>query len=369
MRSFIKNFLGWKTNRKIVVLESDDWGSIRMSSNEVQQILKNKGAKLEESRYEMFDSLECNDDLDKMFDLLTGFKDSTGRHPVITGVNVVANPNFEKIKANNFKEYYYEPFTETLKRYPQHDKVYELWKKGISERLMVPQFHGREHLNVNRWMRALQAGNKGELEAFDLGVTGLGPSLYPDFKGEYQGAFELEYLSDLDSQAEVLRSGTKLFEDLFGYKSTAFTPTNGPFSTKLEPVLKECGIELIQTARIIYKEPIGDYKIKKRFRYMGKKNALGQRYLTRNCVFEPIGTPGINWLDICAAQLEQIFKYNNPAIITSHRVNYTGFLNPQNRETGLAALKELLTLILKKWPDVEFMTTAELGNLMNKKNS
>ena len=28
------NSKGWRTNRKIVVLESDDWGAIRMSSKE-----------------------------------------------------------------------------------------------------------------------------------------------------------------------------------------------------------------------------------------------------------------------------------------------------------------------------------------------
>lgn len=35
LRTVIKNFSnlpGWRTNRKIVVIESDDWGSIRMPS-------------------------------------------------------------------------------------------------------------------------------------------------------------------------------------------------------------------------------------------------------------------------------------------------------------------------------------------------
>ena len=31
----ILNIPGWRTNRKIIVLESDDWGSIRMSSKQV----------------------------------------------------------------------------------------------------------------------------------------------------------------------------------------------------------------------------------------------------------------------------------------------------------------------------------------------
>lgn len=32
------NIPGWRTNRKIVVIESDDWGSIRMPSQEVYVI-------------------------------------------------------------------------------------------------------------------------------------------------------------------------------------------------------------------------------------------------------------------------------------------------------------------------------------------
>lgn len=366
MNSLIKNLLGWKTKRKIVVIESDDWGSIRMSSNEAIAKLKSLGADINKSRYEMFDSLESNSDMEAMFGSLMKFKDLNGRHPVITGVNVVANPDFEKIKASGYQHYFYEPFTETLKKYPEHDKVYQYWKYGIENRLMVPQFHGREHLNVNRWMRALQSGSKGELAAFELGVTGLGPHSYKDFKAEYQGAFELELLSDLESQKEVLISGTKLFQKLFGYKASAFTPTNGPFSSTLEPVLKDCGIDLIQTARVVYKEPIGGGKFKRKFRYMGMKNSLGQRYLVRNCVFEPNEDLGFDWFDFCMPRIEQALKYHNPVIITTHRVNYTGMLNPENRRKSLAELERLLKGIIIKWPDVEFMTTAELGKLMNK---
>jgi hypothetical protein len=178
--STIKNLLGWKTKRKIVVIESDDWGSIRMSSNEAIKKLTSYGANLSSSRYDLYDSLECNEDLEELFNVLISFKDANNKSPVFTGVNVVANPDFDKIKEGNFKQYYYEPFTETLKKYPQHDKVYDLWKKGINERLIVPQFHGREHLNVNRWMRALQAGSNGELKAFDLGVTGLSNITFPE---------------------------------------------------------------------------------------------------------------------------------------------------------------------------------------------
>jgi hypothetical protein len=91
----------------------------------------------------------------------------------MTGVNVVANPNFEKIRANGFTKYEYELFPDTAKRFPGSNRIHELWQQGISERLLVPVFHGREHLNVQRWMRLLQEGNKTIRLAFDYGVSAL----------------------------------------------------------------------------------------------------------------------------------------------------------------------------------------------------
>ena len=34
----LSNLPGWRTKRHIIVIESDDWGSIRMSSKEVVRI-------------------------------------------------------------------------------------------------------------------------------------------------------------------------------------------------------------------------------------------------------------------------------------------------------------------------------------------
>ena len=111
LKTNISNVFGWRTKRHIVVIESDDWGSIRMSSKEAFEIMLKAGMPVDRSHYNIFDSLECNDDLEQMFEILSKFKDITGRHPVITGVNIVANPNFEKIRENNYTEYFYEPYT------------------------------------------------------------------------------------------------------------------------------------------------------------------------------------------------------------------------------------------------------------------
>jgi hypothetical protein len=62
--------------------------------------------------------------------------------------------------------------------------------------------------------------------------------------------------------------------------------------------------------------------------------------------------------------IEMAFKWGKPANISSHRCNYVGDLNLNNRDFGLAQLELLLASILKKWPEVEFMTAKELGDLI-----
>ena len=64
-------------------------------------------------------------------------------------------------------------------------------------------------------------------------------------------------------------------------------------------------------------------------------------------------------------EIEIAFRWKKPAVISTHRVNYIGNLVENNRIKGLQSLKELLTKMLAKWPDIEFMTSVELGKEIN----
>lgn len=367
LRVLASNIPGWRTKRHIVVVESDDWGSIRMTSLESFDRLRRSGIPVDLDHYNINDALESNDDLEMLFDTLRQFEDSSGRHPVMTGVNVVANPDFKAISDSCFTEYFYEPFTRTCERYPGHDRVYEFWKQGIKERLFVPILHGREHLNAQFWMRALQNGEISTVLAFQEGVTGIprigiGGVTIPD----YQAAFEIDTLDDLPFQSEVIRTGGKLFEQLYGFKPRYFVPTNGPFNNSLEKDLLEAGIKYINTGKR-QREPLGNGQYKVNTRFIGDKNQFGQIYLTRNCFFEPSAMgfevpQNYDWLNYCLKEIEIAFSWHKPATISTHRVNYIGFLHPENRERGLKLLSRLLKEIIRRWPDVEFMTSVELGD-------
>lgn len=363
LRKTLSNAFGWRTSRRIVVFESDDWGSIRTRSKADYEALLAGGLEMDRSNFTANDSLESNSDLEQLFDLLLRHKDSTGRSPVFTPMCIMANPDFDKIKASGFREYYYEPITETCKRYPDHDRVLDLWRKGIEERLFVPALHGREHLNPVRWLSLIRNGNAGLLMAFDhqsFGIARYRGEQLPD----YLAAFKPDKASEILAYENVIESAAALFEIYSGRSPEYFIAPNSPEPKSLETVLDKVGIKYL-TRYKIHQYPLGDGKYSWELNWLGKKNKLNQVYLTRNCAFEPSDSLHADWVDVCIAEIENAFRWHKPAIISTHRVNYTGYINPQNAAHGLKELDRLLTAILNKWPEAEFMTSVELGDLIS----
>lgn len=358
---------GWHTKRKIVVFESDDWGMSRMKSPEAYKRLLAKGYPVNQCVYNRNDTLENNDDLQFLLEILASVKDKNGKNCLFTLNNVVANPHFERIKKNNFQQYYYEPFTETLKRYPNHDKVLNLYKEGIQSNLFQIQFHGREHINVNRWLKNLQDNNLVLLDAiredmFTVANSPLG-SGRRDFLDAFGEGYEIEY----ENLKEILCKGADLFEQIWGFRSKSFIAPCYAWSPTIENVLRQIGVRYLQGTHVqrFYKK--GSTKVFKKYHYLGQRNHLNQRYLIRNVYFEPSEFSGTDVVDNALNAIDLAFNYYKPAVICSHRVNYIGGIRQKNRDHNLKKLKILLKKLLKKHPDVEFMSSDELGELIEKK--
>ena len=98
----------FRTSRKIIVFESDDWGSIRVPSVAVKNKLIDLGYNMNSRPYERLDGLESNEDVEELFNILLKYKDAKGNHPIITANMVMGNPDFGLIKEHNFEEYYLE---------------------------------------------------------------------------------------------------------------------------------------------------------------------------------------------------------------------------------------------------------------------
>jgi len=112
------NLKDFRTNRHIVVFESDDWGAIRVPSRQVWEQLLAEGYSMDKRPYERYDTLETNEDVEALFDVLQQYKDSKGNHPIITANYLSQNPNFDAIRENGFTEYVGESIIDTYKSYP-----------------------------------------------------------------------------------------------------------------------------------------------------------------------------------------------------------------------------------------------------------
>lgn len=353
------NIPGFRTKRKLVIIESDDWGSIRMPSIEVYDKFIKKGFDIGNSNYNRLDTLENNDDLIMLYEVLRSHSDSLGKPAIMTANLVVGNPDFNKIKESDFQDYFVEPVTETLKKYTNRDKVLNLWRYGYENQLFHPQFHAREHVNVVRWMKALSKKSSEIMFTFDNNTTFSGD-------GDYNFMEVLDYNTPKDMllMRESLKHGLDMFEELFGYRSKSFIPPCYTWDSNVEETLSQSGVKYIQ-GLFIQSVPTGTFNnYTRKYHFLGSRNRFDQRYLMRNCFFEPSLTKSSDPVGACLKRIDLAFKWRKPATIGSHRINFMGDLNPKNRAENLRLLNNLLKRITKQWPEVEFITSDQLGDLI-----
>lgn len=366
-RKELYNMLGWRTKRHLVVFESDDWGSVRTPSKEVYDELIRRGIRMDRDSYCKYDNLATKEDLANLFEVLSSVKDKNGNPAIFTANAVVANPVFDKIKESDFSAYFYEPFTDTLKRDALHGDAFEMWRQGMNAGLFHPQCHGREHLNVKKWLGVLRQGESVTRTAFDLGIFGLTANVDASIKEYYMGAFNSGLDEDIESYNEILTDGLDMFEEVFGFRSKSFIATTYEWSPKIEPCLFKNGVRYIQ-GTIAQKIPLDDDTTVKIVRrgFQGTKTKSGLIRLFRNCFFEPSTKPDFDFVDDCLNRIRIAFKWGKAANICSHRVNYIGSIHKENTDRNLPELKRLLKEIVKRWPDVEFVTSDQLGEIIEK---
>lgn len=347
-------------------MESDDWGSIRnpvaQEHVEASEWLRRKAV----DPFFRYDGLEGDEDIRMLLDCLGAFKDQKGRPPVLTMNFAVANPDFEGIRQRDFEAYAWEPFVETYQRAARHKQTFKLLKTGMDQGMFFPQFHCREHVNVHRWMKDLKNGNKegnNLRNAFSMGMIATEDCTSPSNRYGYMDSFNFDSPSQQQDLVPIVAEGMQLFRDLFGYSSQSFIASCYIWDDFVEELLLQEGVRFIQggKAQWIPGAKEGTLKMNHRSHYLGEKNARGQVYLVRNATFEPTWNEEVDWVERCLKDMEFAFSRQKPVTISTHRLNYIGSFSRENREKNVERLGALLRSALKRWSELEFVSTAELG--------
>lgn len=356
---------GWHTQRRILIIESDDWGSVRTSDKRSLEILARRFPDSVGDPYNQVDALEGDADLEALFDTLDGVRDVQGRPALVTANSVVANPDFKRIKEAQFTRYFHEPVSATRERYPGRTRVTEIIRQGMDAGLYRPQLHGREHLNIARWLKGLSSGTPELLAAFECGMFGVTITSRRTGRGNVMAALDFDSISELRNHREILCEAQHMFKNQYGYLSSSFIPPSYVWHKAHHPVFSSMGIKYLQGLAFRFSPGKPGQDLHRTFRYLGMGKPRQLIHLVRNAFFEPSLRPDADEADRCLKRIAEVFRFGRPAIVGSHRLNFMGSIDESNRRRGLAQLEKLLRAVLKRWPSVEFMSSDQLGDLIS----
>ena len=360
----LKHLPGWRCDRRYVAFAVDDYGTVRLANAKAREYLRQAIPSFG-GQMNNFDSLECREDLEALFDVLSRHSDAQGRHPIFTAYCLTANPDFEHLRQN--REYHYETVLQTFERAatksPAYERAWAVWQQGMRAGLIRPQFHGREHFNVPliNWKLANDTPDMAANLAVQS-MAGLTPS--PEFPGiEFSQAFSFRDSSELMQQRAIIAEGLRLFEQIFGFASSTFTPPSLKLHVSHDQFVRDLGVKSID--KPLYGQQPGDNgKTRRNINFLAPPRDGRVGKMVRTLSFEPCSGSKSDPIGHAFREIESAFRWKKPVIISSHRVNYAGHIDPANRRRGLAALEELIEKMVRRWPDIQFVTVDELVSLM-----
>jgi hypothetical protein len=358
----VKNVPGWRTNRKMIIFAVDDYGNVRLNSKEARERMDQNGLTIY-SRFDAFDTLETRTDLEALFDVLKSVKDMNGRSAIFTPYALSCNIDYDKTQEAGFERIHLELLPDTFSKLTMLDPksysgAWELWQEGITSNIMSPQFHGREHFSLKLINQKLMNRDHDILcNLKNRSLTSIDSTSYPGMG--WTAAFSFwDPVHDTAPFPEIISEGLKAFKEVYRKNAVAFTAPAQQFPEMLKLYLVSSGIKALDVPFYQAKH-LGYGEYKRMFSSMGLKHNPSHVELVRNAVFEPTHTTQ-DHVGKALRQIETAFRWNKPALISSHRVNFCGHIDEENRKLGLSSLQTLLKAVVKKWSDVEFMSVEEL---------
>lgn len=338
---------GWRSKQLILVIESDDWGAEHIPGAQVIEQMKGTDFFPKDLDI-MLDGLETADDVDRLCSVLNCYRDSSGNPAVITANFVMANPDFSAIRESNYSVFKAKPIDTGWNHEPNSAALWRSYRDGIRSGLIVPQLHGMLHFCPDEWLKRLRQGDPTAMSAFDAKMIGENS----DASALGRQSMGPIYHTDDETIKELIEQGTKTFKRVFGMGSiTTVAPCCVWRSPQTEGMLLSCNVRVMQGVLYQY-FPGGRMKL----HYMGERDPSGMFYTVRNCMLEPkVG------FEQCVSQIEKSFQFGLPAVISSHRLNYTSRISSNIRDNRLAMLNRVLEYVTTKFPNVQFLSSDNLA--------
>lgn len=329
-----------KIDKKIIIIESDDWGLERASDSiAINSVVKKYG--VENCSRWTFDALESVQDLDYIYQLFDNYNNHFQKPPIITANFITHNIDYSESSQLKFK-----PISSGYNF--GEPSIFEKYKEGINKNYFKPQLHGFSHYNTTLLQKDFDSINFKD--DFNLG--------FPLAKSTIKGNLDLYRAECFDPNFEInFQKANEVFFDTFGYHSKTFIPPNYLYSDLLNPIITNSGVELLQASSHFLNQ-----EKSKPIRPFFRKNK-GLQYSIRNARLDV--HKDYNYLsNHCIQQINTAFSLQMPAIIDIHRVNFAGKYDIETRYKTIDELNKVLLYLSKHHSDVVFMTSDEFNEFL-----
>ncbi len=383
---YAKNLPGWRSKEKYLLMSCDDFGAVRLADATAREYLVGKGLPMDLFPFDRYDTLESKEDLQALRETLLSVKDVEGKGAVMTGFGLAANIDFARMRSEGYAAFRNEPVSRTFERLGKSD-AWEMMQQMRRDGNLVMEFHGREHVHVGWLMRRLKEKNPQLLACME--VDSLAGLEYGKTEGvDYTASFAYDTEEELPDLAGILWDGLQLFEKEWGDRPRHFTPPVMRYPRALDSLLLEAGIAYLDRSMQTQEWDHQAKTFRKHWYFLNQRLKSDRRIpaewdippdwgrfsnnktkhlraIVRNCFFEPMFNPNMDWVDHTMAHISAAFAVGKPANIAMHRMSFVGGISPAVRERGNHDLKEILRRVKQQWPEVRFVSTRALGGIMN----
>lgn len=333
-----------------------------MPSKEAFRALLKQGYPVDQRVFERYDTLEHASDVCALADVLRKHKQPNGTCPIFTLNVILHNPDFEAIRRDAFAAHHTEFFTSTYQRLNKGN-VPNVFSEGMQEGIFKPQLHGYVHYQTSRWMQQLQDPTSDARAAFDLEMVGVPSKDRPADGNRLMIALAADSEADEHLQVSDLSKAVEEFTRFFGFAPVSFIAPVYTWYDRVEEVLSTKGVVYLQGGRSQHIEHFAQRNLSKQH-YTGESNTYAQRYMVRTVFFEPVYNPSSTLIDHCMHRMRILMAAGIPVVISTHRINYVGGLDEAHRDRNLVLLDEFIRRITAEWPDVSFLSSDQLGQLI-----
>ncbi len=311
----------------VVIFESDDWGPGPL---EQEQAL-----------------LQINQ-------LLSGFQDQNGNHPVMTLGLILAEPDAEKIAAADFSQYFKRTLLDI-----RYQALLTAIQSGQQQGVLSLHLHGLEHY----WPSSIMLG-AAENENIKQWLTGNKQLMTEDLPSHMQSRWVNSVTlpsshHNSDDIDQAITEEIKLYQQIFKIKPTTVVPPTFVWTDTVESAYAKHDFKTFITPgrQCDGRDSNGHPAANGRTFYNGEiKNDL--LFLVRNDYFEPaLGHKAEKTLH----NIKDKTACGRPALLEMHRFNFIS--GATKNAQSLNELERLLKMINDHFTDIRFLSAEQLSEL------